>query len=344
MQNTLERNLFSKRSSPAAGQGEIITGESIRDTIVYCDYYTWHSRIHWERGFSDTPLLGFYDSLDNRVLSQHLDWAHQYGIDVLKIEYIPQFDDSIKNGILGADTGDTKVCLMYDSRLRFESIGYNSPPYNFDDKKISMTFLTDMDHIAKDYFSSPNYFKINDRPVLWIYVARDYTGKFKEIIETARKNFLKSGYDVYLVGDTVFWNYRMSTIGSFDAVSCYSAYAGRPQNTAELAERLKFLYMVWNIAARLQQIDFIPAGIPAYDDTCLENERKSLPVLSGTGDDFMYQLEVISGFLDPVNIFPEINQVTIATFNEHQEGSSVEPARQWGFERIEHIPEVFGYN
>ncbi|MBM3704949.1 MAG: hypothetical protein FJW66_00345, partial [Actinobacteria bacterium] len=335
---------INKKSGIAEGQVNSTPDGIISDTIVYSDYYTWHSESHWKRGFSDIPLLGFYDSLDSKIISKHLEWAHQYGIDVLKIEYIPQFDSTIKNGILKAITGKTEFCLMYDSRLRFESIGYNSPPYDFSDRKISMTFLEDMEHIALEYLSSPGYFKINGRPVLWLYVARDYTGRFREVIETARKNFLDKGYDVYLVGDVVFWNYRLDTITAFDAVSCYSAYAGRPQNTALLAERLKFLYMVWSTAARMQSKDFIPSAIPAYDDSCLEDERKSLPVLSGSGDNFKYQLEIISGFLDPVNISPDINQVTIATFNEHQEGSSVEPAQEWGFTRIEQIPEIFGYN
>ncbi len=31
---------------------------AISDTIVYCDYYTWHSRQNWDRGYSDMPTLG----------------------------------------------------------------------------------------------------------------------------------------------------------------------------------------------------------------------------------------------------------------------------------------------
>jgi hypothetical protein len=102
--------------------------------------------------------------------------------------------------------------------------------------------------------------------------------------------------------------------------------------------------MVWKTAAQMAGKDFIPSGIPAYDDRCLENERESLPVLSGTAQDFNFQLQILSNLLDPVNIDPELNQVSIATFNEHQEGTSVEPSEDWGFSRIEQIPMVFGSN
>ncbi len=316
----------------------------IKDTIVYCDYYTWHDEQHWKRGYSDIPLLGFYNSTDPAVMDQHIDWTDFYGIDVLKIEYIPQFDDTIKDGILNHDLKDTRLCLMYDPLLRFENIGYKEPPYDFNNNEIAQIFIDDCEHMADTYFESENYFKISGRPVLWIYIARDFTGAYEEAIDTVRNNLKKKGYDIYLVGDVVFWNYRFSTISAFDAISCYSAYAGRPDNTGRFAERLKFLYMAWKTAAMLANKDFIPAGIPAYNDTCLSSERYCITPLSGSTEDFKYQLEIIREFLDPVNIDPTINQVTIATFNEHQEGSSVEPAEQWGFERIEKIPVVFGYN
>src|SRR5665647_2703650 len=35
---------------------------AIRDTIVYCDYYTWHGPQNWDRGHSDMPDLGLYYS------------------------------------------------------------------------------------------------------------------------------------------------------------------------------------------------------------------------------------------------------------------------------------------
>ncbi|MBM3708354.1 MAG: hypothetical protein FJW69_08490 [Actinobacteria bacterium] len=313
-----------------------------QDIIVYCDYYTWHNEQRWQRGYSNEPILGFYNSLDTEVIEKHIEWTNTYAIDVLKVEYLPQFDESIINGILNADLKKTKICLMYDSRLRFESIGFNTPLYDFNKSIIAQTFIDDMNHIAETYFSSENYFKIEGRPVLWIYVTRDFTGNYRNVIETVRHNLKVKGYDVYLVGDVVFWNYKLNEINAFDAVSCYSAYAGRPQNTAEFAERLKFLYMVWKTSANINKVDFIPSGIPAYDDTCLSLERASLPPLKGSEEDFRYQLEVIKKLIDPVNISPESAQVSIATFNEHQEGSSVEPSLEWGYGRINQIPEVFG--
>ena len=270
--------IYSSINDFKSSKNELVT--PITDTIVYCDYYAWHNDKNWSRGYSNTPKLGFYDSSDPYILSQHSKLANEYGIDVFKIEYIPQFDDSIINSILNADLENTKVCLMYDTMLRFSGMT-GGPPYDFDDPLIYETFVDDMNHIAENYFSHKNYFKIKERPVLWIYVVRDFEGNYRKAISEVRNNMLKKGFDVYLVGDVVFWNYDFWNIRSFDAISLYSAYAGRPQNTADFTERLKFLYMAWRIIAQSNGKDFIPGAIPAYDDTCLSSERECVPPLSG---------------------------------------------------------------
>jgi len=320
----------------------IVAGAPILDTIVYCDYYTWWDVDNWERGHSNTPELGFYDSLDPRILKEHSRLANEYGIDVFKIEYVPSLDESIINGILKTDLGNTRVCLMYDSLIRFLDLVKGPPPYDFNDPEIYNTFIDDMNHIADVYFSNPNYFNINGRPVLWIYITREMRGNWKSAINTARQNMNSKGFDVYLVGDHVFWDYNYDGIELFDAISLYHAYTGRPQNTPDFADRLKILYLVWKIVVQSVGKDFIPGALPAYDDTCLANERNCTLPLSGSGEDFNYMLRIVSSYLDTVNCDESLNQVTIATFNENQEGSAIEPSLEWGYDRIKQIPLVFG--
>jgi len=320
------------------------SGNSEEDIIVYCDYYTWHNENNWNRGNSNCPLLGFYNSLDLKVLKEHSRLANEYGIDVFKVEYIPALDESIINGILKTDLGNTRVCLMYDTLVRFLGLGKGRPPYNFNDPEIYNTFIEDMNHIADVYFSNPNYFNINGRPVLWIYITRDMRGDWKSAINTARQNMNGKGFNVYLVGDQVFWNYRYDGIELFDAVSTYTAYAGRPQNTSDFANRLKILYSRWDKVVQSKGKDFIPGAIPAFNDTCLAAERDCIPPLSGTKEDFNYMLRVVSNYLDRVNGAENLMQVTIATFNENQEGSGIEPSLEWGYDRISQVPIVFGSN
>jgi len=325
-------------------ENNITSENSAEDIIVYCDYYTWWSESKWNKGNSNCPLLGFYDSLDPKVLKEHSRLANEYGIDVFKVEYVPALDGSIINGILKTDLGNTRVCLMYDTLIRFSRLGKGRPPYDFSDPEIYNTFIDDMNHIADVYFSNPNYFNINGRPVLWIYITREMRGNWKSAINTVRQNMNSKGFNVYLVGDHVFWDYDYSGIELFDAVSTYHVYAGRPQNTSDFADRIKLLYSRWKKVVQSKGKDFIPGAIPAYNDTCMAYERYCVLPLSGTKEDFNYMLRTVSNYLDRVNGAENLMQVTIATFNENQEGSGIEPSLEWGYDRISQVPIVFGSN
>ncbi|MBM3705864.1 MAG: hypothetical protein FJW66_04995, partial [Actinobacteria bacterium] len=57
IQNFIRESSINKKSEIAEGQVNSTPDGIISDTIVYSDYYTWHSESHWKRGFSDIPLL-----------------------------------------------------------------------------------------------------------------------------------------------------------------------------------------------------------------------------------------------------------------------------------------------
>jgi hypothetical protein len=336
--------IFLSLGQLSFNNNKIIAGAETKDIIVYADYYPWFNSDTWERGHSNIPLLGLYDSLDNEVLKEHSRLANSYGIDVFRIEYIPQMADNIENGILNTDLGNTKICLMYDIMLKNILAGRGSPPYNFDDAGIYNSFITDIDKIADNYFSHPNYFKINGRPVLWIYITRELYGNWKQAINQARKNIAEKGFDVYLIGDHIYYDYDYDGIELFDAVGIYSPYQAGPQDPYKLIKRMETLYVKWNNTAITRGVDFIPGAIPGYNDTCLSNERDAMPPFSCSGIEFNKMLKMVSKYLDNVNGANNLTQVSIATFNEHQEGSGIEPTLEWGYDRISQVSAVFGIN
>jgi len=329
---------------PGLSGNDLYAEPVIEDTIVYSDYYPWYSGASWRKGHSNTPYLGLYNSLDKKVLEQHAQWANQYGIDVFKVEYIPQLDKNIINGILNTDLGNTRVCLMYDCLVRFILLGKGAPPYDFNDPEIYNTFIKEMRHIAEKYFSHPNYFTINGRPVLWIYITREMSGNWQNAIIQAREEINRKGYDVYLVGDHIWWDYDYTGIELFDAIGVYSPYPAGPPDLGQFEKNLDFLYSKWYKKVVSSGIDFIPTSMFGYDDRCLSNERPPMAVLSGTYQEMKKMLMLVSKYLDPVNGASNLNQVSHMTFNENHEGSGLEPSEEWGFSRIELIPKYFGSN
>jgi len=334
--------IFLSLILPSFGNNYIIA-ES-RDIIVYADYYTWFNKSTWERGYSNSPILGLYESLDNNVLQEHSRLANGYGIDVFRVEYIPQLDSTIKKGILNTDLGNTKICLMYDIMVRNILDGRGGPPYNFEDAEIYNSFINDLNNIADNYFHHPNYFNINGRPVLWIYITRELNGNWMQAVNQVRENIRAKGFEVYLIGDHIYYDYDYNGIELFDAVGIYSPYQAGPQNPYELIKRMNNLYARWNVAVLSRGVDFIPGAMPGYNDICLSDERIPMPPFSCTGTEFNKMLVMVSKYLDNINSAQNLMQVSIATFNENQEGSGVEPSLEWGYDRINQIPIVFGSN
>jgi len=323
---------------------EITVEETAIDNIVYCDYYPWFNEAIWRRGYSNTPYLGFYNSQDKKVIQQHVAWGNEFGIDVWRIEYELPLDEQIQNGILNTDLGNTRVCMMYDIMIRNISAGKGEPPYNFDDPYIYNNFINDINHIANTYFSHPNYFNINGRPVLWIYITRELYGNWKQAVYQARQEMNNMGYNVYLIGDHIYYDYDYDGIELFDAVGIYSPYQAGPPQSDKLIKRMDELYLKWSYAAKARGVDLIPGGMPGYNDTCLAHERICMRPFSCSPSEFNWMLHILLKYADPVNGAENIRQFSIATFNENQEGSGVEPSQEWGYSRIEQIPKVFGEN
>ena len=142
------------------------------------------------------PTLGEYDDTRHEVIAQHLQWSRQANIGLWVTSWWgPNLreDTTTRNVILPhADLGDMKVAIHYETagRVRFGLTGISS----------------DMEHMCDHYFDHPNYYKVNGRPVVFVYVTRklEQDGNLEPTILTMRTSASKCGHDVYLVGDHVF--------------------------------------------------------------------------------------------------------------------------------------------
>ncbi len=62
---------------------------------------------------------------------------------------------------------------------------------------------SDIQYICSEYFDHPNYYKIDGRPVLVVYVTRKLhnDGILEEALLTMRSEASKCGHNIYLIGD-----------------------------------------------------------------------------------------------------------------------------------------------
>jgi len=183
-------------------------------------YYLWYGRPTfpvvgggvWKTGYSHQPFLGEYESRDPQVISQHINWAREAGIDFFAINWhdSDSWDDiTLRDYYLPhRRTSEIKFCLHYDSSLAL-NVFRNPVSYDFNDKYSPLKtkgekFLEDFEYLAETYFNHSQYLKINNRPLVIIYGASLFRN-VSRYFEQLKINMAKRNISLFLVADVVHW-------------------------------------------------------------------------------------------------------------------------------------------
>ena len=304
-------------------------------------YYPWYGKdfhkgspyLRRELSPKQGPLLGEYDDTDPAVIARHLQWSRQANIELWVTSWWgpkSREDDTILHVILPhQDLGSHKIALFYETTGRIKEPDYST-------KNVA----TDIAHMCQNYFSHPNYYKIDDRPVLFMYVTRKYShlGLLEGILLLIRSTAAQYGFRPYIIGDQVFQN--APTNGSsyapftqLDAVTNYDVRGGMnlPAGTNYVqpsgvhnyyAEQAK-----WKAAANLQGCAYVPPAAPGYNDRSIRLDigkaalSRRLTADGNEGSVFRLSLRAARTLTDTrTNHLMMIN-----SFNEWHEDSQIEP-------------------
>ncbi len=240
-------------------------------------YYPWYDyNRHWQDGYLrkklviyQPPYLGEYSSRDFNVIQNHINWSLNNGIDFWVISWWGPGsweDYTILNYISPALVGSNlKYAIFYESTI------LSQPPINFDNPAIFNKFISDFLYIAQNYFNKPNYLYYNGRPVVFIYLTRTFTGNYSGAIDSVRNLLQNMGYNVFLVGDEVYWGTPNSArISCLDAITSYnmhgpSQYAGYPSNTNFL-KNVSAKFKEYKEVANSLGVKFVPNAMPGFND------------------------------------------------------------------------------
>ncbi|OEU08978.1 hypothetical protein FRACYDRAFT_139389, partial [Fragilariopsis cylindrus CCMP1102] len=135
-------------------------------------YYPWHGKdFHNGQGYlrkeldpPQLPMLGEYDDSDPAVIAQHMEWFRKANIGLLvtswwgpnRIE-----DTNMLEVIMEHEhIGNLKIALHYETTGRIK---------NGEDMTVPRT---DIQYMCENYFNHPNYYKIDGRPVIVMYISR----------------------------------------------------------------------------------------------------------------------------------------------------------------------------
>ncbi len=317
--------------------------ESASANLVGVYYYPWHGdgAFHgrkYLREFLDPtqqPYLGEYNDRDPDVIRQHVAWSEYAGINLWVCSWWgPEdlTDITLRNHVMTNDLiNDIQIALFYETTKLLTD--RSRPGGRWNDVS---GVAAHIQHMAEHYFDHPSYFRIDDRPVLFIYLTRgmDPKGILPETIEIMRAEAKAAGFDIYIVGDHVFGRPPSApgNMALMDAVTNYDVYGSSGgtrvlYSTQEGVDAYYAQQAEWKALAAEAGVRFIPAVSPGYNDAGVRPERRHQPLSRKLSPDdafgslFKANLEGALPLTDP-----EIgNLFMVNSWNEWHEDTQIEP-------------------
>lgn len=307
---------------------------SSKEITILTYYYPWYVGNDWSRhGYVGTPVLGLYDTSDPTVAEQHIEWAAP-ATDVMVVSWWGEdgiTSDHFRNGFLRAQNlHKTKFCLLYESMGRLKSDG-DSVIY-FDRESVVEQLIADFQFLKDEYFGHEQYYKLDDgRPVVVMYVTRIFRNFEKRHLDELQEAI---GMELFIIGDEpFFWDnddpktayngINKQSQPLFEAYTAYNMFVdefvvpGESATDYMMREAMP-IYERWADATV-----FYPHILTSYHDF-----RGHKP-LAGGREGFLRQLETFACLPKP-NGDALPNMLFVTSFNEWWEGTTIEPAEEYG--------------
>jgi hypothetical protein len=290
------------------------------------------------------PALGKYNSFNQDVIRQHLDWSLESGIDFWIISH-NQVNDSIIQNVLPDITGIENMQLVLDFSLAALA---KTPAMDLTDSA-SIQIVVSEFRKMKSIFDQPNYLKIDGKPLVVLqgaygyqpqpnYLAGEVADERPAAIAGLRTLLADStGYEYFFVGNYIGWTYPArypDYVASFDALTT-SMFTDRKALSNSLNENIDLAYANWTSYLDSRQVDFIPAVFPGRNDTI----TSQLDVIARSESFFTDACKVAKYHMDE-----DIRMILVNSFNNWHSGTQVEPADTYGNAYIEILKEEFYAN
>jgi len=304
-------------------------------TGVY--YYPWYipEEMHhpWPEQYvryfmkpAQPPLLGHYSIKNKEVIKAHIDWMTKAGIDFIVSSWwgpSSREDLVLKNNMLQElEKSTLKFCVYYESAI----LGFGPKGIDISGPK-EEELLQHFNHLEQTYFRSPSYLRINNKPVVFLYLVGTYFGNYIQAFQKVRTAMAARGISLFLIGDLDCWGKSDATQVSFlDGVSPYVMLGknGYPVETNFLSDVSVAHYNKKQELGALNKL-YIPNILPGFNNLCVPcnsgfNWPRQISATSSTESTLEYNIKVTRPFIDQKH-----KLVMITSWNEWHEDTQIEP-------------------
>lgn len=311
-----------------------VTAAPKPDKLVLAFYYPWYMTVEhsgyctWNFGgfkyedkdrqceqTKNTPHMpagGLYDSLSPEVIDRHLEESRRAGIDGWIVSWWGPGHETdalalIINEVQQKDPG-FKIAVYYEMIPGCR--GWTCNELSGDEK--TQAVLEDF-RCLSTYFPSPQYLKIDGRPVVFVYIRAMLhgLGQWPKIAGSIREEM-----DVYLSGDSATTFLDPLVPGAFDQVHFYNQVYELGIFSPRLLD-----YRGYVQRARGQKRSAVITVLPGYDERMVPG-RPGMHLERKQGKTCRRVWE------NAIEADPD--WILITSFNEWYEGSEIEPSREFG--------------
>lgn len=313
------------------------------------------------------PLLGYEDESNPGVMAKKIDLAVSHGVNVMIFDWYwyegkPFLEAALNEGFLKApNNAKMKFYIMWanhDVDLTWNNKVADKRSKIFWRGGVPLGVFKDIaDRMVSKYFSRPNYYRINGRPVFCIYELNTFIKgaggleNAKKALDYMRKKAAAAGSGVHI--QTIAWNLpkglqgvpgdpkpSSEKISEYLGIDSYTSYQWvhymapkgeygawaeyNVKNWEKLAEgKIPYYCHVsigWDNNPRFPQpISYIGGSSPEKFEKCLRAAREWTDKHHGDG----------------------ARLITINSWNEWTEGSYLEPDRTNGYKMLEAVKKIF---
>jgi hypothetical protein len=288
------------------------------------------------------PLLGYYPEEEPWVAEKHIAWASQYGVTFFAYDWYwdsskPEYDHALKNYLQAKNKNKLKFSLLWAYH-----VAVLKTKKEFDDMVV---------YWINNYFSQATYYRIEDKPALFIYSydqleanAKAIGESTKSLLASANNIAKQKGYKgIYFIITT---NAKPSDdIEKLFQGIGFNAYTGWNYVESKGAQSDDYDVMVngyleyYNAAFQTaKRLPYIASASPGWDSRPWSGES-AVKRNNPTPDKFARMLRGAKQLIDNNANLPKI--LMIEAWNEFGEGSYIEPTKKWGFGYLDAIKKVF---
>lgn len=354
---------FSLLSCGGGGSGGgSDSNNTVKSLRVGAHYYLWfpdkfrEGILRSKLSPPQEPALGIYNSRSTAVVENHISSAASAGINFFTLLWSPKnskFNAPITDTFLNArNISKINFCLFYGTdELATQSNG----GIHIIDDQAKQHFMRDLNYFADNFFSHPQYLKVDGKPVLILYLTRTLVGDYANMIKEGREVLRKRGIEVFLLADEIFWSvtgHRDGTdiapnitsapqagrIALFDAIFAYNMYEGSFNQHSSYGSQSSFISDIATLYRKYLEVlpdsvSFVPYAMPGYNDrgVRLSVDHFAIPreFSPGTGETTFFR-EFISRLVTPF-VDSRNGLVLITSWNEWSEDTAIEPMAETEF-------------